>query len=680
MKQILIAILYLSPFGLLAQLNCSNAQVITNGTHSVAFAGGSQIPIPICTTGLNNNTTMGAWFAYTPSQLCTAAVSTIDSYRDTRVHIYKGDCGSLVCVAGDDDSGGVNQTSFVVFTAEAGVTYYIAFDNNWDDYTFSFSLMEGAFVEPPFTVEYINIEGKKYCVADMNGDHLDDIVAPYILDAFGQNVVNILYQTIDGNGFNAATLTAPDMETDYHPSWSIAAGDYNNDGYNDLLYGGQGGAMVLLANSAGTAFDTQIRTQQFVFSQRTNFVDIDNDGNLDAFVCHDTGPNFFLINDGNEGGIWKQSGVNGAPDLGVYTTGGDYGSIWVDYDNDGDQDLYIAKCRGANDNAAKDELHRNNGDGTFTNVAEELGFADYHQSWSSAWADFDNDGDMDVLVGGHAAPSQTANVQSKLMRNNGDGTFTNITPGSGYDNLNTASREYHAHDFDNDGFVDIIGGGNIIMYNNGDLSFTPVIVQFTPGPVGDLNNDGFLDVLNDNKIYLGNDNGNNWLKVCLQGVDSNRNGIGARIEVYTTDTEKQVREIRSGDGFRYMSTLNAHFGLGDAEAIDHVVVKWPSGVIDVIDGLSINQRILIVEGIGLGTNAMNKSLFSLYPNPAKDVLNISGDLDIASANVYDLSGRLVRSIEVTNAMVPVQQLAKGSYIIILHDTAGKQYSSKFIKE
>ena len=82
----------------------------------------------------------------------------------------------------------------------------------------------------------------------------------------------------------------------------------------------------------------------------------------------------------------------------------------------------IAKCQGANNDAAIDELHRNNGDGTFTNVAEELGFADYHQSWASAWADYDNDGNMDVLVGGHTSLN-VGNIivtsSSKLMKNNG---------------------------------------------------------------------------------------------------------------------------------------------------------------------------------------------------------------------------------------------------------------------
>ena len=82
--------------------------------------------------------------------------------------------------------------------------------------------------------------------------------------------------------------------------------------------------------------------------------------------------------------------------------------------------------------------------------------------------------------------------------------------------------------------------------------------------------------MGDATVHFGTDNGNNWIKINLEGVESNRNGIGARVEVYTTIDEaevRQIREIRSGDGFRYMSSLNAHFGIGTTEAIDKVVVK-----------------------------------------------------------------------------------------------------------
>src|SRR5690606_25994650 len=106
-----------------------------------------------------------------------------------------------------------------------------------------------------------------------------------------------------------------------------------------------------------------------------------------------------------------------------------YGSVWIDYDNDGDQDLFIAKCRGGSSSARINELHRNNGDGTFTDVSIESNLSDPVQTWSSAWNDFDNDGDMDVVVGA----SSTADGSHKFMRNNGDGTFTDITAGSGWD-------------------------------------------------------------------------------------------------------------------------------------------------------------------------------------------------------------------------------------------------------
>jgi ASPIC and UnbV/Secretion system C-terminal sorting domain len=169
----------------------------------------------------------------------------------------------------------------------------------------------------------------------------------------------------------------------------------------------------------------------------------------------------------------------------------------------------------------------------------------------------------------------------------------------------------------------------------------------------------------------------------LQGTDgnSNSNGIGARVEVYVDADHKMIREIRSGDGFEYMGSLNAYFGLGDIQQVSSLRVKWPSGTVDVIENPAINGMLSIEEGaFPLKVDEAGNSLFSLYPNPAKDVLTITGSLDIANANIYDLTGRLVKAVDVKNAMIPVQQLAKGTYIIILHDTNGKSHSSKFIKE
>lgn len=658
MKKLLLTLIFLYTVTGFSQTSCENAVSISTGLYQAQFTAGSQIPTPICTDGPQNTPNMGIWYKYTATQNQSATVSTdIPGYPklDTRIHIYSGNCSSLVCVAGDDDSG-ANYSSVVSFNVTQGQTYYIAFDNNWNASNFFFNLSTGVQQAATLTGAY------KICVVDMNGDFLDDLV--------GVNTSNIhvLYQNPDGT-YTSSMLATPGTITNM-PGWSMAAGDYNKDGFNDLLLGGHGGATLLLSNNTGTAFTTAHNTPQYVFSQRTNFVDINNDGNLDAFICHDVEPNVYFKNNGMGGFTFHQGG------LGDVVNGGNYGSIWIDFDNDGDQDLFIAKCRGGNSVAAIDELHRNNGDGTFTNIATTAGFADYHQSWSAAWADFDNDGDMDVMIGA----SSTTGGSHKLMRNNGNGTFTNVTAGSGYDTFTSLSQEHCAHDFNNDGFVDVFGGGNKIMYNNGNMTFTPANSFAANGPVGDLNNDGFLDFLNGSVMKLNPGNNNNWIKINLKGTTSNSNGIGARVEIYGA-WGKQIRDVRSGDGFEFMSSLNTHFGIGTATAIDKVIVRWPSGVTDTINNPDINESLAITEGstLGFGENAGN--IFVLYPNPAKDFIEIQGNnsSDITSAKIYDLNGRLVKIMDVDNSRISVQTLAKGNYILILQDKNGKQHTQKIIK-
>lgn len=660
----------MSALGLSAQNNCNNALPATAGViYNASFSNGSQIPPSICTEGINNDISKGVWYKYTAQATASITVTTdIPGYplMDTRVHIYSGNCANLMCVAGDDDAGAANS-SYVSFNVTTGTTYYIVFDDNWSDDPFSFRITEGAVNPTMFTAMPITLGGSyKLCVVDMNGDYLDDIVSP------DNNSIHVLYQNNDG-GFTPATL--PAGNTNNMPSWSMAAGDFDKNGFNDLLYGDGNAIAMLFANEDGTEYTVMESDPMiYIFSQRTNCIDINNDGNLDAFICHDVEPNVYYINDGEGGFTFNQGG------LGDHTNGGNYGSIWVDYDNDGDQDLFIAKCRGGENSAAIDELHRNNGDGTFTAVADQ--FLDdanlaggFHQSWSSAWADFDNDGDMDVMIG---ASSDTEGGH-RLMKNNGDGTFTNVTDGSGYDTFTSLNIEHVAHDFNNDGFVDVMSGGNRLMLNNGDMTFSPANVPFTNGPVGDLNNDGFLDVQNYNTVYLNGGNDNNWIKIHLEGVESNRNGIGARVEIYGT-WGKQIRDVRSGDGFKFMSSLNTHFGIGEAEEIEKVIVRWPSGTVDGIFNPDINEPLHIVEGSAiLNTVDAVANEFTLFPNPAKDFLEVSGDHEFTDASIYDLGGRLIKSGKVNGKTIAVQDLAKGTYVLVLQDAGGKKYSSKFIK-
>jgi hypothetical protein len=303
--------------------------------------------------------------------------------------------------------------------------------------------------------------------------------------------------------------------------------------------------------------------------------------------------------------------------------------------------------------------------------------ADPVQTWSSAWGDFDNDGDMDALVGA----SSNANGMHKLMKNNGDGTFTDVTAGSGYDTFASMGIEHVAHDFNNDGFVDVFGAGNAIMINNGNMTFTPYSVAPTNGPIGDLNNDGFLDVQNGSTIYYNNPNANHWIKINLKGIQSNSNGIGARVEIYGA-WGKQIRDVRSGDGFRNMSTLNTHFGLGTETQITQVVIIWPSGVIDTIVNPTSNQALTVIEGSTLGVAENNLGNFTMYPNPANDFIRFNTanpNEKIKTVTIYDITGKIVKKTSVPENSVSVQELKTGTYVIVLENDLGKKSSGKFIK-
>lgn len=663
-KFILLACMCLGFYQAKAQDTCATALTITTGEYVVDSVNGSHVPTPICAPN-GDGATAGEWYKYIPDNDYTVTVTTdlsVNSGKDTRVHIYSGNCNSLTCVAGDDDSG-EGYLSIINFTAHQGETYYIAFDNKWSSTGFTFQINAQPYVAPPISFtpnNSLNIPGSyRNCIVDMNGDYLDDIV--------GVSNENIYIMQQQEEGFN--TVVIPTESTNYMPSWSIAAGDLDGNGYNDLLYGGGSGVTFKIANEDGTAY-SQITSSSYIFSQRTNFVDINNDGHLDAFICHDVQPNVYYLNDGETNLTFYQGGI------GDFPTGGNYGSLWFDYDNDGDLDLFLSKCRGGNTGANINELHRNNGDGTFTNVAPELLMDDPIQTWSSAIGDFDNDGDIDLMIGA----SSTADGSHLLKRNNGDGTFTDVTVGSGFDTFSGLGHEYVTHDFNNDGFLDILTSSQVIFLGNGDLTFTPINVGVYSGSVGDLNNDGFLDVQSGGSVFFNDGNDNNWIKLSFEGINSNRNGIGARIEIHG-DWGTQIREVRSGDGFAFMSSLNVHFGIGEATEINQVVVKWPSGVIDYFNNPDINQTIHVVEGASLSTNPVEvPTTFRLYPNPTDNFLHIDSNMTFTQASIYDISGKLVMETQVTNQVISINELPQGTYILLLKNQEGKYLSNRFIKK
>ncbi|MDQ0592523.1 hypothetical protein QFZ37_000892 [Chryseobacterium ginsenosidimutans] len=652
-----------------AQLTCATATPLNPGTVTAPTVTGDA-PTTACSLGLPGSN--GLWYKFTATANKTITISTSSAGQnaDTRVIVFAGNCTALNCITANDDYSGV--FSQVSFNSVAGTTYYIVFDNKYSSLAFNISLSETAIVPErvSFNLQPVTAAGSfNNCVVDMNGDYLDDIVS-----VVSATQVVISYQQAGGT-FNNVTYTVP--TTTITPSWSIAAGDYDNNGFNDLVYGSGSGIAFLKANADGTAY-TSDRKQQSFLVQRTNFIDINNDGKLDAFICDDNAPNRYYMNDGtnmnhNQGG------------MGDFPSGGNYGSIWIDYDNDGDMDLFIAKCSGGGSGPGGniDELHRNNGNGTFTNVATTANMANPTQTWSTAWGDFNNDGWMDAVVGINSA----SNGLSKVMKNNGDGTFTDKSTGSGYDVGNSLSREYVAYDFDNDGFLDVLGAGNTIMFGNGDFTFIPNSTTYnlnaTKRPIGDLNNDGFLDIQNGNTIMMNTGNTNKWLKVTLKGMQSNRNGIGARVEIYGA-WGKQIRDVQSGTGFSNMSTLNAHFGIGQATAITKVIVKWPSGLIDVINNVTPNTTLNVVEGSFLNTKEVQdtQETFTVYPNPTVDMINFKTKKDFipVDAKIYEMSGRIVLQAKVERNSISIKELNSGNYVLVVTDKNGKSYSQKVTKK
>ena len=656
-----------------AQDTCALAPTISAGTYTVSTVNGSQIPTPDCIGG--GNPTAAEWYKYIPTQAYTVTVTTdltTNLCKDTRLHIYSGSCNSLTSIAGDDDSGVLqcnsgNTNSYlstVTFNVTAGTTYFIAFDNRWSSAGFDFELIQVPFVAPPisFTSTTITSTSTICCVADMNGDFLDDIVT------VGTNVMTILTQQSAG-GFVSSTISLPNLTTT--PSWSICAGDYDKNGFNDLVFGGGSRLTIIKANATGTNY-TEVSYPQNIFTQRTNFIDINNDGHLDLWACHDVAQSHAYRNNGL--GVLNFD-ISLMPTLAV---GGNYQSMWTDYDNDGDMDMYLAKCRGGapvGDPQRINLLYKNNGNGTFTESGAIAGVNDGSQSWSTAIEDFDNDGDMDFLL-------SNISDTNKFYRNNGDGTFTDIYPTTGIE-AQVGSWELQAVDFNNDGWVDFLWqNGKEIYLNNGDLTFTGFDLSFSEGGIGDLNNDGFLDVQFGNKVYYNVPNANNWIKVNLQGVASNKNGIGARVEIYGA-WGKQIREIRSGSGFSHQSTLNAHFGIGTQTLITQLIIHWPSGTVDVINNPTINQAITVIEGsspLSIANTNLNKII--VYPNPTSNILTISNadKMDIKNIEIYSSQGKLIKSLQLIENSISVEDLSQGLYILTIQTNEGKKYSENFIKQ
>lgn len=495
---------------------------------------------------------------------------------------------------------------------------------------------------------------------DMNGDYLDDYVR------VSETGIGIDYQQADGTFIS----TFINIAIANVPNWSVAAADIDENGYNDLVLGNGSRVSFLFANSDGTVYFEDAHPE-YIFSQRSTFSDIDNDGDIDAFVCHDVDESHPYRNDGNQIMVLDQNLIQ------TLDRPGNYAAIWVDYDNDGDSDMYLTKCRGGalpGDENRDNAMYTNNGDGTFTENGLEINMRDNAQSWATVFEDFDNDGDFDAFIVNH-------DFQNRFMENDGTGVFTDIIATTGINPDDLGAWENQSGDFDNDGFVDIFSELSKELYlNNGDLTFTGIDLPFDEGGIGDFNNDGFLDVVNDGDLWINNGNGNNWVKIGLEGVESNLNGIGARIEIYG-DWGRQIREIRSGQGFSHMNSLVAHFGIGTSTGIDQIIIHWPSGTIDYIDNPNMNETHIIVEGSNpLAVTDFEINGINIYPNPTTDYINFSlKGLENTPVSIIDLNGKLIVNTKIsTDNSINVTSLNTGVYFVQL-EVEKQTVSYKFVK-
>ena len=348
---------------------------------------------------------------------------------------------------------------------------------------------------------------------------------------------------------------------------SVAWGDYNNDGYLDLLLGNDKTDLALYKNNGDGTF-TNVATQaglgQLQYTECT-FADYNNDGFPDIF-CTDSGidplNNDILLKNNKDGTFTNVSGR-----AGILPLSNGRAIAWGDYDRDGNLDLFIS--RGTANEAVGQTLYRNKGDGTFTDVTAQAGLGRISNNRAAAWGDFDNDGYLDLYVV-NSGSDPVGKGGNYLYRNKKDGTFANVASSAGVDVL-VASRGRGAAwgDYDNDGFLDL-------FVTNGEDN-----TDFIMGPQILYHNEG---------------NHNNWLKVKLVGTASNRRGLGAKV-VIQVDQTIQYRESNGGGGhFLSQGAEPLHFGLGQATLVSQITVKWPSGLKQNLNNLSANQEITIFEG------------------------------------------------------------------------------------
>jgi enediyne biosynthesis protein E4 len=447
--------------------------------------------------------------------------------------------------------------------------------------------------------------GQGVCIGDYDNDGWDDLFVTY----FGKNV---LYHNNGDGTFTDVSQKAGVAGNGKRWNTGCAFVDYDRDGRLDLfvanyidldlataplpesgpcLYksvmvacgppGLQGGKNILYRNNGDGTF-TDVSEAAGILKTNGTYglgvltADLDNDGWPDIYVANDSTPSILYQNkkNGKFEDIAIEAGCalspDGKPQAGMGIAAGDY-------DLDGNLDL--VKTNFAGDTPS---LYHNQGGANFEDATYTAGLGAHTQylGWGCGFFDMDNDGWPDILIcNGHVYPeveqlkTEAGYAQRKLLyRNLHNGHFDDISlqVGPGISEP-SASRGAAFGDFDNDGDVDVV--------------------------VNTVN--GYPQLLRcDTKLNY------NWIKVRTIGTKSNRSGIGARVICTTrmpgeAKPHQQIDEVRSGGGYLSQNDLRVHFGLGKAEKVDVIEIRWPSGQVDTLKDIKVNQLIYVKEGEGI---------------------------------------------------------------------------------
>jgi enediyne biosynthesis protein E4 len=447
--------------------------------------------------------------------------------------------------------------------------------------------------------------GQGVCIGDYDNDGFEDLFVAY----FGKNV---LYHNNGDGTFTDVTEKAGVAGNGKRWNSGCAFVDYDRDGKLDLfvanyidldlatapvpesgpcLYKGvmvacgppglNGGKNILFHNNGDGTFRDISQSSGILDANGTYGLgvltgDFDNDGWPDIYVANDSTASALYQNQKN--GKFKDIALeagcalsaDGKPQAGM-------GVSAADYDMDGNLD--IVKTNFAGDTPS---LYHNLGGSTFEDATFPAGLGRHTQflGWGCGFFDFDNDGWPDILIcNGHVYPeveqlrTEAGYAQRKLLyRNLRNGKFEDISEAVGPGiSVPSASRGCAFGDFDNDGDIDFV-----------------------------------VNCVNDAPQLIRCDSSlsNNWIKVRTIGVKSNRSGIGARLRCVTqvsgeAKPHSQIDEVRSGGGYFSQSDLRVHFGLGKAEKVDLLEIRWPSGVVDTLKDVKTNQLIYVKEGEGI---------------------------------------------------------------------------------